>query len=111
MGITIEPMTPADWEEVCGIYVEGIASGEATFETQPPPWKQWDATHHPFARLVARSDGQVVGLAALSPVSRRPCYAGVAEVSVYVAATHRGSGIGRRLLSVVIAESEKQGIW
>jgi phosphinothricin acetyltransferase len=104
-------MTPADWEQVRAIYLEGIASGQATFETDAPAWQHWDAKHQPFARLVARSGGRVVGWAALSSVSARPCYAGVAEVSVYVAADHRGHGIGRQLMLALIAESERQGIW
>jgi L-amino acid N-acyltransferase YncA len=111
MSVDIEPMKTMDWEQVRAIYCEGIASGQATFEAEPPPWEQWDAAHHAFARLVARSDGRVVGWAALSPVSRRGCYAGVAEVSVYVATDHRSRGIGRQLLSAVIAESERHGIW
>jgi phosphinothricin acetyltransferase len=107
----IEAMTPADWDEVRAIYLEGIAAGQATFEVEAPPWEQWDAGHHPFARLVARSCGRVVGWAALSPVSRRRCYAGVAEVSVYVGAAHRGRGVGRQLLLALTAESERQGVW
>src|SRR5437899_2069873 len=95
MTVAINAMTPADWVQVRAIYLDGIASGQATFETEAPPWEQWDAAHHPFARLVARLETRVVGWAALSPVSRRPCYAGVAEVSVYVSAKHRGIGIGR----------------
>jgi phosphinothricin acetyltransferase len=104
-------MKPADWEQVRAIYLEGVASGQATFEVEAPSWEQWDAAHHPFARLVARSAGQVVGWAALSPVSRRRCYAGVAEVSVYVSANHHGRGVGRQLLLAVIAKSERHGIW
>jgi len=111
MSVDISPMTPADWEVVRAIYLEGIASGQATFETEAPSWEQWDAVHHPFARLVARGDGQVIGWAALSPVSRRKCYTGVAEVSVYVAASSRGRGIGRRLLDTIVEESERHGIW
>jgi L-amino acid N-acyltransferase YncA len=111
MSFHIDAMTPADWEQVRTIYLEGIVSGQATFEVEAPSWGEWDAGHHPFARLVARSDGQAVGWAALSPVSRRRCYAGVAEVSIYVGAAHRGRGIGRQLLLAAIAESERHGIW
>lgn len=111
MSVDITPMTPADWEQVRAIYLEGIASGQATFETEAPSWEQWDSAHHPFARLAARSEGCVIGWATLSPVSRRQCYAGVAEVSVYVAASYRGRGVGRRLLEAVIAESERLNIW
>jgi L-amino acid N-acyltransferase YncA len=110
-GINIEPMTPADWDAVRAIYREGIATGQATFEVEVPSWEEWDAGHHAFGRLVARSGGRVVGWAALGPVSRRPCYAGVAEVSVYVSAGHRGRGVGRRLLEALIAESERHGVW
>jgi phosphinothricin acetyltransferase len=96
---------------VRAIYGDGIAGGNATFETELPAWEAWDAAHHPFGRLVARSAEPVVGWAALSPVSRRRCYAGVAEVSVYVAANWRGRGVGRILLDAVIAEAERHGIW
>ena len=111
MSFTIEPMTAADWEQVRSIYLEGIASGHATFETDAPPWQAWDEGHLPFGRLVARTEGQLLGWAALSPVSRRKCYAGVAEVSVYVSATARRQGVGIALLEAVIAVSEEHGIW
>jgi phosphinothricin acetyltransferase len=111
MSIDIEAMRPADWEQVRAIYLEGIASGQATFEVEAPTWAEWDAAHHSFARLVALIGARVVGWAALSPVSRRRCYVGVAEVSVYVGADSRGRGIGASLLAAVIAESERQGIW
>jgi phosphinothricin acetyltransferase len=110
MHVAIEPMTPTDWEQVRAIYLEGIAGGQSTFEVEAPSWQQWDAAHA-FGRLVARLAGRVVGWAALAPVSRRPCYRGVAEVSVYVAAEQRGRGVGRQLLLAVVAESERQGIW
>jgi phosphinothricin acetyltransferase len=111
MDHVIEPMGPDDWPEVRAIYVEGIATEQATFEVEAPPWEQWDADHLAFGRLVARSGGRVVGWGALAPVSRRACYRGVAEVSVYVAAGARGRGVGRALLGAVIAESERNGIW
>lgn len=111
MSLDIVEMTPDDWEAVKTIYLEGIATGQATFETEAPAWEPWDAAHHGFGRLVARRGGRVVGWAALSPVSRRACYAGVAEVSVYVAADTRGQGVGRALLMAEVAESERRGIW
>ena len=111
MDVRIEAMTLADWDQVRTIYLDGIASGNATFEVEAPSWEAWDAGHHSFARLVAREGGRVLGWAALSPVSRRRCYAGVAEVSVYVAAGERGRGVGRQLLLAIIAESEREGIW
>jgi L-amino acid N-acyltransferase YncA len=107
----ISEMEPGDWEEVRTIYAEGIATRQATFETEAPSWLAWDAAHLPFARLVARKGETVVGWAALSPVSRREAYAGVAEVSVYVAQDQRGAGLGRRLLEALIAKSERHGIW
>jgi phosphinothricin acetyltransferase len=111
MRVHVEPMAAADWPAVRAIYGDGIAGGNATFETELPAWEAWDAAHHPFGRLVARPAEPVVGWAALSPVSRRRCYAGVAEVSVYVAAGWRGQGVGRTLLDAVIAEAERHGIW
>jgi L-amino acid N-acyltransferase YncA len=107
----IEQMRPVDWAEVKTIYLEGIATGHATLETDAPSWEVWDEAHLRFARLVARDDRTISGWAALSPVSRRQAYAGVAEVSVYVAANNRGAGVGRALLEALIAESEKNGIW
>src|SRR6185503_12968042 len=110
-GIQIQSMQTQDWEEVATIYLEGIATGLATFETSAPSFRQWDEGHLPFARLVARRGGVVVGWAALSRVSQRSVYAGVAEVSVYVASSSRGAGIGRQLLEALIHESELNGIW
>ena len=110
-GLTIEQMRPGDWEPVKAIYLEGIATGHATFETEAPSWEAWDGAHLRFARLVARDDQTISGWAALNPVSRRQAYAGVAEVSIYVAADHRNAGVGRALLNALIAESERNGIW
>ena len=111
MDFDITPMAAADWPQVRAIYAEGIASGQATFETEPPDWEAWDAGHLPHSRLVARAGGRVVGWAALAPASRRACYAGVAEVSVYVAADRRGRGLGTALLRALVAESERHGVW
>ena len=117
MTFTIEAMRSGDWEQVCAIYLEGVATGEATFETEVPAWEDWDAAHLPFARLVARADAaggagdKVLGWAALAPVSRRRVYAGVAEVSVYVARHARGEGVGASLLAALVEESERSGIW
>jgi phosphinothricin acetyltransferase len=104
-------MTADDWPQVRSIYAEGIATNQATFETEAPSWEQWDSAHLPAGRLVARDGDLVLGWGALSPVSRRQCYAGVAEVSVYVRGSARGRGVGRALLEQVIAASEALGIW
>jgi L-amino acid N-acyltransferase YncA len=108
---TIEPMTAAHWPAVRAIYEEGIATGDATFETAAPAWADWDRGHLPGHRLVATRDGRVVGWAALSPVSDRCAYAGVAEASVYVAAAAAGRGVGRALLDRLVAGAEAAGIW
>jgi phosphinothricin acetyltransferase len=109
--VRVEPMTPGDWDEVRRIYAEGIATGQATFETTAPEWGAWDAAHRPDCRFVARQGGQVIGWAALSPVSQRDVYRGVAEVSVYVAESARGKGVGRALLLALIEASEVAGMW
>src|SRR5260370_41080868 len=105
MAIEIDTMRPVDWPWVRAIYLEGVATGQATFETEAPSWQVWDSAHLGFARLVARAEGAVLGWAALTPVSARAAYAGVAEVSVYVGARQRGKGIGRSLLDALICES------
>jgi L-amino acid N-acyltransferase YncA len=110
-GLKIAEMRPEDWAKVKAIYLEGIATGHATFETEAPSWEAWDAAHLAFARLVARDGQTISGWAALSSVSRRQAYAGVAEVSVYVAANHRNAGVGRALLDALITESEGNDIW
>lgn len=110
-GPVIGQVRPSDWEQVRAIYLEGIATGNATFETEAPSWEAWNSSHLPFARLVARFSDGVAGWAALSPVSQRCVYGGVAEVSVYVSQTQRHSGIGRQLLGALISESERNGIW
>jgi len=109
--ILLQPMTPEDWQAVRSIYLQGITTGNATFQRSAPEWEEWDAAHLEACRIVARSGQEVAGWAALGPVSKRPVYAGVAEVSVYVAEAARGQGIGRLLLNRLIAESEAAGIW
>src|SRR6266516_6704015 len=107
----LRDLRPDDWPEVARIFEEGIRTGNATFETEVPSWEAWDATHLPAHRLVAERDGRVVGWIALIPVSPRECYAGVAEVSAYVAEEARGEGVGRELLAALIESSERGGIW
>ncbi|MGA2376493.1 MAG: N-acetyltransferase family protein [Candidatus Sulfotelmatobacter sp.] len=111
MDSQITPMQPSDWLAVREIYAEGIATGQATFETQLPDWEKWDSSHRPDCRLIARRRGEILGWAALSPVSARRVYSGVAEVSVYVAAAARGRGVGTVLLKALIEESERCGVW
>ncbi len=104
-------MRPEHWPAVEKIYLEGIAGGNATFETDSPGWDNWSARHHGHSRLVA-SDGQrIVGWAALSPVSTRRVYAGVAEVSIYVAKAAQGQGLGKALLQTLIDHAEQNGTW
>ena len=107
----IDQMRASDWEPVRSIYLEGIRSGHSTFETEAPSWERWDEGHLQVARLVMRDGETVVGWAALSPVSKREVYRGVAELTVYVSENARGQGIGRALLEALIDESEKNGIW
>lgn len=108
---TIEKMTAADWPEVRAIYLTGIATGHASFELDAPTWEIWDAKHLPDFRFVARNAEDVCGWTALSPVSQRRAYAGVAELSIYVAPESQCRGIGHALLVAIIARSEEGGIW
>ena len=107
----IRPLTTADWERVRAIYEEGIATGDATFETEASGWEAWDRSHLAGCRLVAERAGRVVGWAALAPVSGRCVYGGVAEVSVYVGADARGGGVGTALLVALVEASEREGLW
>ena len=106
----LRPLEAEDWRAVADIYWDGMRDGLATFETEVPPWQEWDRAHLEHHRLVAEILGEVVGFAALAPVSSRRCYAGVAENSVYVARSARGLGIGRALLEALI-EGAEEGIW
>lgn len=109
--IAISTLEPHHWEAVRTIYLEGIATGNATFETDAPTWEAWDKAHLPTCRLVATEANTILGWAALTPVSGRCVYAGVAEASVYIAASARGKGVGKRLLNELIAASELEGLW
>jgi len=113
--IVVAAMQAADWEQVRAIYLEGIATSNATFETEAPTWEKWDGAHLRSPRLVARrgldATGPVIGWAALSAVSSRCVYAGVADESVYVAAAARGQGVGHILLTGLCQAAEAAGIW
>ena len=109
--ITISAMLDEHAEKVLEIYRHGIASGMATFETEVPPWQDFDKKYHQHSRLIAMQDQEVIGWSGLIPVSSRECYKGVAEVSVYVHQDHQRKGIGRMLLLSLISESEKNGLW
>jgi phosphinothricin acetyltransferase len=109
--LEITALLPEHWPVVRSIYLEGVATGHATFEMDAPEWAEWDQDHLSCCRLVARRDDHVVGWAALSPVSRRRVYAGVAEVSIYVAGPARRDGVGTALLGALVEESERAGIW
>lgn len=101
----------SDWDEVCRIYRQGMDTNLATFESEIPSYEKWDSGHFPFGRLIAEEKGRVAGWVALSPVSARACFRGVAEVSIYVANESKGAGIGSLLLQAEIEESEHHGIW
>jgi L-amino acid N-acyltransferase YncA len=110
-SVELRPLEPDDWPAVAEIYWEGMRDGLATFETEVPAWEVWDAAHLHGQRLVADVLGDVVGWAALSPASKRRCYFGVAEDSVYVAREAQRLGIGRKLLETLVAGAEAAGIW
>jgi L-amino acid N-acyltransferase YncA len=109
--LSIERMMAADWAAVREVYAEGIATGQATFDERPPSWDEWDRGHLAACRLVARRGGRVVAFAALSPVSFRPVYRGVAEVSLYVAAADRDSGVGLAIGEALVEAAEQAGVW
>ena len=109
--VSIEAMTEQHWPVVSAIYAEGVATGNATFEKSIPDWNKWDSAHLRTCRLVARSGRDVLGWAALTPVSGRCVYAGVAEISVYVSERARGQKIGTKLLQSLVKASEQEGIW
>ncbi|OHR73698.1 phosphinothricin acetyltransferase [Bacillus sp. HMSC76G11] len=111
MQYEIEKMMDNDWEKVKSIYLQGIATGNATFETDAPSWGRWDESHSKTCRLVAKGENEVLGWTALSPVSGRCVYAGVADISIYISPTFKGQGIGTSLLRSIVELSEKEGFW
>ncbi|WP_419167088.1 N-acetyltransferase family protein [Candidatus Palauibacter sp.] len=111
MVLEIRPLLPKDWNRVRTIYEQGIATGDATFETTAPSWEAWSENHLEGCRIVGVSGGRIVGWAALAPVSERCVHGGVAEVSVYVDADARGGGVGQVLLAALVEASERAGIW
>jgi len=111
MNYTIEPLLSTDWEEVKNIYIEGIQSGMATFQTEAPDWNIWDHDHLDSCRFVIRCNKKLAGWIALSPTSNRPCYQGVVEVSIYLSKVYKGQGLGTALFKHLITASEKNGFW
>ena len=110
-SIELRELTRDDWTAIAEIYWDGMRDGLATFETEVPSWDEWDARHLSGHRLVAELHGEVVGWAALAPASKRRCYSGVAENSVYVARHAQGRGVGKALLRALIKRARAAGIW
>lgn len=111
MDFTIDEMQPTDWPQVASIYLEGIRTGMATFQSDVPTWDEWDQDHCEACRLVARSGDTILGWAALTPVSSRCVYAGIVEASVYISNAYRRQGVGTTLLTKLIRRSEEAGYW
>ena len=111
MDITVRKMEPDDWSSVIEIYIQGVQSNKATFNTACPSWAEWDAGHTPNCRFVAESDGEIIGWAALAPISARECFKGVVEDSIYVSEGWGGRGVGEKLLNTLVADSEAEGYW
>jgi L-amino acid N-acyltransferase YncA len=107
----IKPIQENDYSAIVEIYLQGIATGHATFQTEAPEWDAWDKSHLSFCRLAAFENDEMLAWAALSPVSSRCVYGGVAEVSIYVASSARGKGIGKILFAQLIKESEENSLW
>ena len=109
--LSLRPLVPDDWPMVAVIYDAGLATGRASFETDVPSWEDWNARQRPSPRVGAVLEGELVGWLAVMSVSRRACYRGVVEHSVYVAAEARGLGVGRALLEHLVAVAPEHGIW
>jgi len=110
-GLEIGAMTPGDWPRVAEIYAEGIATGGATFETDVPPWDEWDTAHLPAPRPVVRAGDRIMAWAAVARVSAREVFRGRVECSLYVAAEARGQGVGEALMSALTAQADAAGLW
>lgn len=111
MDYAIREMSQRDWEQVKSIYEDGILTGNSTIEKAAPSWGKWDAGHIKSCRIVAIFENTVIGWVVLSPVSSRCAYAGVAEISLYIAPKHWGKGVGTMLLKKMISCSEENGFW
>ncbi|CAM4179453.1 GNAT family N-acetyltransferase [Zobellia nedashkovskayae] len=109
--IELKAMLPEDWQSVSKIYAEGMSTGYATFEQQTPTYEAWSTNHLEHCRLVAFLGDKCMGWAALSPVSKRAVYCGVAEVSIYILQDAQGKGVGSKLMQALISESEENGFW
>jgi len=107
----IRPLTPEDFSSIAEIYRQGIATGLATFETVVPSWKEWSKKYSQECRLVAEENEEVMGFTVIHPISKRECYSGVCEESIYIHEAWRGKGIGKKLLNALIEESERREIW
>jgi L-amino acid N-acyltransferase YncA len=110
-AVDIRNLRSEDWPEVARIYAEGIATANATFETDVPSWDVWGGVHLHHPRLVGTIRREVVAWAAVVPVSARPVYSGVAEISLYVAEQARDQGVGTALLGEFVEQSDAIGIW
>ncbi|MCB2293486.1 N-acetyltransferase family protein [Clostridium algoriphilum] len=111
MDYIIDKMVKTDWEQVAHIYLEGIKTGKATFQTEVPTWEEWNSGHVNLCRVVARLDNNILGWGALSPTSSRCVYSGVAEVSIYIGGNYRGQGLGEIILNNLVKLSEENGFW
>jgi L-amino acid N-acyltransferase YncA len=111
MEVTLRPMIKTDWSQVAEIYKQGIDTSNATFETQVPSWEEWDSSHIKSCRIVAQIENNIIGWAALVPISTRKVYSGVGEVSIYISNKYQGLKIGSTLLNQLIEDSERNGFW
>ncbi|BCJ94714.1 phosphinothricin N-acetyltransferase [Anaerocolumna cellulosilytica] len=109
--ITLREMQPTDWEQVAVIYEQALITGESTFQTEIPEYKEWDSGHLKECRIVAEQNNRIIGWVALTPFSNRLVYKGVAQVSIYIHEDYRGKGIGSLLISELINKSEEFGFW